>query len=95
MLDIQTVEGGLSFPVRVSPRASRDQLAGEAQGSLKVRLSAPPVEGAANLALIRFLAKALGLPRSQLRLLAGHKSRQKRVLVQGLEPAQLLRRLGL
>ncbi|MEW5911918.1 MAG: DUF167 domain-containing protein [Thermodesulfobacteriota bacterium] len=85
----------MSFPVRVSPRASRDQLAGEAQGCLKVRLTAPPVEGAANLALIKFLAKALGLPRSQLSLLAGHKSRQKRVLVRGLEPSELQRRLGL
>jgi uncharacterized protein (TIGR00251 family) len=95
LLDLQARDHGLAFAVRVTPRASRDELAGAAEGVLKVRLTAPPVEGAANQALIKLLAKALDLPKSRLRLLAGEKSRNKTVWVEGLQPAELERRLGL
>lgn len=95
LLACQARDNGLAFPVRVTPRASRDEVAGAAEGALKVRLTAPPVEGAANQALIKLLAKALDLPKSRLRLLAGDKSRQKTVWVEGLQPAELERRLGL
>jgi uncharacterized protein (TIGR00251 family) len=95
LLVLQARDNGLAFPVRVVPRASRDELAGAAEGVLKVRLTAPPVEGAANQALLRLLAKALDLPKNRLRLLAGEKSRNKTVWVEGLQPAELERRLGL
>ena len=95
MLHIQTVPQGLSIPVRVAPRAAQNQVAGAVGGVLKVRLTAPPVEGAANKALVKFLAKTLGLPRRQISLLSGHKARSKRLLIQGLQPAELLKRLGL
>lgn len=81
--------------MRVTPRAAQNQVAGVSDGALKVRLTAPPVEGAANQALVRFLAKVLGLPRRQVSLRSGHKARHKRVLIQGLERAELLGRLGL
>ena len=81
--------------MRVSPRSAQNQVTGVNNGTLKVRLTAPPVQGAANQALVKFLARALGLPRRGVSLLSGHKSRNKRLLIQGLEPGELLQRLGL
>jgi hypothetical protein len=95
VLDIKTEPDGVSFPVRVAPRASRDALAGVVGGALKVRLTAPPVEGAANAALVRLLAKRLGVPKGAVRVAAGQRSRRKRLRVAGLGPAELVRRLGL
>jgi uncharacterized protein (TIGR00251 family) len=70
--------------VRVIPRASRPGLAGTRDGALLVRLSAPPVEGAANAELIQVLAKALGVPKRQVTIVAGERGRLKRVRVEGL-----------
>ena len=70
--------------VRVIPRASRPGLAGTRDGVLLVRLSAPPVEGAANAELIQVLAKALDVPKRQVTIVAGERSRLKRVRVEGL-----------
>jgi uncharacterized protein (TIGR00251 family) len=77
-------EDGVAFAVRVQPRASRSEVAGELDGALKVRLAAPPVEGEANDELIRLLARLFGLPRSQVTLAAGHTSKNKVVRVYGL-----------
>jgi len=85
----------VTLKVRVQPRASRDALAGERAGALVVRLTAPPVEGAANEALARFLGKALGVPPSAVRIVAGETGRNKVVAVAGLDAAAaraLLRR---
>ncbi len=79
--------------VRVTPRSSRDQVAGYDAGVLRVRLTAPPVEGAANEALIAFLADALSLPRWRLSLIRGGRSRLKTVEVSGLSEAEIVRRL--
>jgi uncharacterized protein (TIGR00251 family) len=73
--------------VRVQPRASREGLAGLRQGALVVRLTAPPVEGAANAALLRLLGQALGLAPSALELLRGRTGREKLVLARGLDAA--------
>ena len=78
---LQTCAEGVVLWVLVQPRASRNELAGIQQGALKVRLTAPPVEGAANEECLRFLAKLLELPRSRLRLIKGHKSRRKAILI--------------
>ena len=86
--------GGCSIRLRVVPRAPRTAIAGERDGALLVRLSAPPVEGEANAALIAFLAKVLGLPRRDLRLASGERSRDKRVEVDGLDAATAARRLA-
>ncbi len=95
LLDAKPQGDGLSFLVRVTPRAARDELLGVAEGVLKIRLTAPPVEGAANEALLKFLAKALAVPKSRLRVVSGEKSRHKKVWVQGLRPDELEPRLGL
>lgn len=74
---------GLVLHIRVMPRAPRDAVDGVLGDALKIRLTAPPVEGKANQALIRFLSDALNLPRGQMTVLAGETSRNKRVLVSG------------
>jgi uncharacterized protein (TIGR00251 family) len=85
----------VSLAVRVAPRASRNELAGVEAGALKVRLTAPPVEGAANQALVKLLAKSLGVAKGKISVVSGERSRNKRVLVLGLSPEELRGRLGL
>jgi len=91
MIDCSEKDGKLSFNVRVVPRASRSEIAGEFDRALRVRLAAPPVEGAANEELIRLLAKSLGLPRTAVEIISGHSSRTKRVKVNGLKASDLLK----
>jgi uncharacterized protein (TIGR00251 family) len=77
-----------TLSVRVIPRAPRTRVDGERGGAILIRLAAPPVDGAANDALIAFLAETLGLPRRNITLVAGEASRDKRVRIEGLdEPA--------
>jgi uncharacterized protein (TIGR00251 family) len=86
---------GTLLRLRVQPRASIERLDGLRDGHVRLRLTAPPVDGAANAACIAFLAKALGVNRAQLRLQAGSKSRDKLVHITGLTPAQVATALGL
>src|ERR1700682_257080 len=90
MLDAQEREGAVTFPVRVQPRASRDEIAGEMGGALKVRLRAPAVEDRANEALVEFLAHLLKTPRSAVRILSGERSRTKRIEIRGVTKLQVL-----
>lgn len=82
---VEARPGGVRFPVRVQPRASRTEVAGTQQGALKVRLQAPPVDGAANEALVDFLAESLGVPRRQVRIVSGATARTKVVEVTGVD----------
>jgi uncharacterized protein (TIGR00251 family) len=84
---------GVMLDVRVIPRASRSQIAGTRNGALVVRLCAPPVDGAANAALIELLAGALGIPRRNITLISGERSRSKRVRVLGVTVADVERLL--
>ncbi len=81
--------------VRVTPHAGRNALGGVHEGVLRVRVAAPPVAGAANEALVRLLAAALGVPRGAVRIVRGAASREKTVAVDGLDEAEVWRRLGL
>ena len=85
--------GGAVLDVRVIPRAARTEVAGTRDGALLVRLNAPPVDGAANLELLAFLARTLGVPKSQLALISGERGRTKRVRVKGATAAALEPRL--
>jgi len=78
---------GVLLTVRVVPRSSRTKLVLEGDG-LKLRLAAPPVEGAANAELVKFLAKLFGLPRSGVEMASGHKSRVKKILLRGLKATE-------
>jgi uncharacterized protein len=93
-LDLRTTGDGLTLRVRVQPRASKDALSGERAGALVVRLTAPPVEGAANEALARFLGKTLGVAPSAVRVVSGATGRNKVVSVAGLDAATARERLG-
>lgn len=90
-LVIQDQGGAACFDVRVSPRASRDAIASVHDGALKVALRAPPVEGAANAALIAMLAKALGVSKRAVTITSGQASRNKRVRVEGVTAADVRR----
>ena len=85
---------GVRLDIRVIPRASRTVVAGERDGALLIRLAAPPVDGAANDALIAFLAKALDVPRRQVVLVHGDTARQKTVDVTGVTEAAARERLS-
>jgi uncharacterized protein (TIGR00251 family) len=86
---------GVRLRLRVQPRASRNEVVGLSGDQIRVRIAAPPVDGAANDTLVRFLADRLGVPRSSLVMTAGTGSRSKVVLVEGVTPDQVARRLGL
>lgn len=92
---IGRVADGSVIAVRLQPRSARDEVVGEHGGALRVRVTAPPVGGRANEALIRILAGALGLPRGALAITAGHRGRTKSIQVAGLAPADIRQRLGL
>jgi uncharacterized protein (TIGR00251 family) len=80
--------------VRVTPRAGQDRIDGMREGVLHVRLTAPPVEGQANEALVRLLAHALGVPPRAVRVLRGHTGREKLLEIVGLDTAAVERRWG-
>jgi len=88
---------GVVIQVHVQPRASRNELAGVHETSLKLRLTAPPVEGGANKECIKFLAKLFNLAKSNIEIIQGHKSRHKTLLVKGLtlkKAEDILRQTG-
>jgi len=87
MSPLETTEDGIRLRLRIQPRASRTEVAGLHGDLLRIRLSAPPVDGAANEELIRFLADLLGVPRRAVEITAGHSGRQKTVLILGVNRA--------
>jgi uncharacterized protein len=87
---VRPVARGVRFDVRVQPRASRSEIAGEQEGALRVRVAAPPVDGAANEALVEMLAKLLHVAKRNVRIVAGLTSRRKVVEVDGVTAEQVL-----
>jgi hypothetical protein len=77
-------EPPLTFTVQVQPRSSRDEIAGVHDGRLKVRISAPPVEGKANERLIEVIAKAFCVPKSSVEIIKGQHSRVKTIKISGI-----------
>lgn len=81
---LRAVPGGVTICVHVQPRASKNGLAGLQGDELKVRLTSPPVEGAANRLCCEYLAKLLGVARGRVAIVTGERSRHKRLLVRGV-----------
>ena len=94
VLPISPTATGVLLRLRVQPRASREEVAGVTADAIRLRLTAPPVDGAANEALIRFLAAKLNVPRSALELVSGRTGRTKVVAVAGVSVEEAARRLG-
>ncbi|HEY3522243.1 MAG TPA: DUF167 domain-containing protein [Candidatus Limnocylindrales bacterium] len=80
------------FAVRLTPRSAADHVDGVVDGVLRVHVTAPPVEGAANHALLRVVADELGVSRRDVRLVAGAAGRTKLIVVDGMEPSEISRR---
>ncbi len=84
MIDVTDKDGALMFAVKVIPRSSRTEIIGEHDGALKVKLSAPPVDGAANNALIKLFAKKFQISKGRIEIVAGETSRSKTIKIIGL-----------
>ena len=89
MIEHQIRDGRLVFRVQVAPRSSRSEIVGEHNSALRVRLAAPPVDGAANDELIRVLARAFKVSRSAVTIISGHTGRLKQVSVEGVSESAL------
>jgi uncharacterized protein (TIGR00251 family) len=94
MIQLTEHAEGVVLPVRAQPGARRAGIQGERNGALKVAVTAPPEDGRANDALVELLREKLRLKRSQVELIAGQTSRDKRFLIRGVSLAELRKRLG-
>ena len=94
MIPVLEAAGGVTFAVKVHPRAKKNAITGEAGDALKLSLIAPPVDGKANEACIAFFANLLKVPRSSVTIAAGLTSRNKVVRVAGITELQFRERLG-
>jgi len=83
VLDIQKVDDGVIFRVKVQPGAAKNEIVGVQGDALKIRINAPPVKGKANGALIDFLAEKLEVKKSEVEIISGHTSRIKKIKVLG------------
>lgn len=91
---LRSHSSGVYLAVKIQPRASQNKI-GEAMGAeLKIQVTAPPVDAAANEALLRFLAEQLDCPRGSIQLVKGHTSRHKVLFVRGLDAATIEQRLS-
>jgi uncharacterized protein len=94
MIALQPHPEGTILPVRAQPGAKRNELRGEQDGMLKVCVTQSPEKGKANKAVIELMAKSLGLRKSQIELLSGETSHQKRFLIRGITPEELAQKLA-
>ena len=95
MIALFDTPNGVTFAIKVHPRAKKNAITGEVGDALKVSLTAPPLDGRANEACIDFLAKLLNVPRSSVSIAAGQSSRNKVIRVAGLSAEEVRRRLGM
>ena len=93
MLALEPHTNGTILPVRAQPGARRNEIRGEQDGALKVCVTQSPEKGKANKALIEVLSKSLGLKKSQIELMTGETSHQKKFLVRGISPQELAGRI--
>jgi uncharacterized protein (TIGR00251 family) len=92
-LDVRSGEGHSLLRVKATPKASRNEILGAAEGALRLKVQAPPSDGAANAAIREFLADALHVSRSAITLLKGQTSREKTFRIEGLDASEVRARL--
>jgi uncharacterized protein len=95
LIPIRESSGGVSFAVKIHPRAKKNKITGEVGDAFKVSLTAPPVEGKANDACIDFFATVLNLPRSSFTIASGQSSRNKVIRIVGLSAEEVRKRIGM
>jgi uncharacterized protein len=95
VITVHETAEGVTFAVKLQPRARRDAIVGELGGALKLSLTAPPVEGRANQACVEFLAVALEVAKSAVLIVSGETNRRKLIRVNGITAAQLREKLEL
>lgn len=88
-------EATITLKIHLLPRASRDEICGLHGDAIKIKVTAPPVEGKANMALQRFIAKKLNLAASQIEIMAGQRSREKILRISGISRAAVEKALGI
>lgn len=88
MIDLIQTGDSLAFAVRVIPRASRSEIVGEHDGALKVKLASPPVDGAANAELIKLFAKKFDVSKSDIEIVSGETSKNKRIKINNLSKSK-------
>ena len=81
--------------MRVVPRASKSEIVGEHDGALKVRIASPPVDGAANLELVKLFSKTFGVSKSEIEILSGQTSKTKQIKIANLSAEKFLQLAGL
>ena len=91
---LRETAGGTLLSVKLQPRASKNEICAPLGDELKIKVTAPPVDAAANQALVEFLAEKFGCSRGRVELLRGHTSRHKTLLLHGFKPAELLEKLS-
>ncbi len=90
---LRETSGGTLLPVKLQPRASKNEIGASLGGELRIKVTAPPVDAAANQALVELLAEKLGCARNRVELIRGQKSRHKTVLLHGFTPDQVLQKI--
>ena len=91
---IRELSEGLLISINVQPRSSKTEIIGIHQNSLKIKLTSPPIEGAANSLLIKFISKELGIAKSNIVLKSGEKSRKKKLTVKGCSKEEAIQKLA-
>jgi uncharacterized protein len=89
LIDVTQTDGAVMIKVRVVPRSSKSEIVGEYDGALKVRIAAPPVDGAANAELIALLSKKCGVSKNDVEIVGGQASKTKRVKIANISGARL------
>jgi uncharacterized protein (TIGR00251 family) len=91
---LRETSGGTLLLVKLQPRASKNEIGGPLGDELKIKVTAPPVDAAANQALVELLAEKLECPRGKVELVRGHTSRHKTVMLHGFTPDEVLQKIS-
>ena len=93
-LDIKTCRDGIQFQAIIQPRSSKNKICGLQGDSLKIRLTSPPVDGAANKMCVKLLAKQLNISSSQIIMVSGQKGRNKIIRIEGMDIPEFLKKVS-